>query len=278
MPTIGRNGSAPNATASGAKPASSTSFPKQDQNKNGAPRSVQAMLAPPWPNGKVVITDRILAKGTSNPDNAFARTGIQGNERVLCLDAKTGNELWKYEYPCEYRISYAAGPRCTPTIDGDKVYTVGAMGDLYCMNMADGKIAWQKNFPKDYESDVPVWGFAAHPLVDGDQLICLVGGSKDRLVVAFDKATGKELWTSLSCPGDFGYAAPMIYTLAGKRTLVIWHSRALAGIDPETGKKFWEIPFEIRSAALTAPTPMIVGDDEGFRHEFLQRLDAGESH
>ena len=95
---------------------------------------------------------------------------MKGTERVLCLDEKTGKELWKHEYPAEYAISYAAGPRCTPTVDGDRVYTLGAMGDLFCLNAADGKPVWSKNFIKDYDVVLPVWGFAAHPLVDGDKL------------------------------------------------------------------------------------------------------------
>ena len=242
-------------------------FPEAGPKQKWSVKVGGGYAGPAVANGKVVVMDRQLAEGAVVPDNAFAKTSVQGNERVLCLDSKTGKELWKHEYPCEYRISYAAGPRSTPTIDGDKVYTIGAMGDLFCLNMNRGQVIWSKNFLKDYESDVPVWGFAGQPLVDGEQLICVVGGSKNRLVVSFDKATGKELWTSLSCPGDFGYAAPMIYTLAGKRTLVIWHTQALAGIEPETGMSLWMMPFQIK-AALTAPTPMQVGDDKIFVTSF----------
>ena len=110
-------------------------------------------------------------------------------------------------------------------MDGDRVYTLGAMGHLFCLDIATGKPIWSKDFIKDYESPLPVWGFAAHPLIDGDKLICLAGGSNDRLVVAFDKKTGKELWAAESCGGDFGYCPPMIYEFGGKRQLIIWHSR-----------------------------------------------------
>jgi outer membrane protein assembly factor BamB len=103
--------------------------------------------------------------------------------------------------------------------------------------------------------------------VDGDKLICLVGGSDDRLVVAFDKKTGKELWAVESCPGDFGYCPPMIYEFGGKRQLIVWHSRAVLGLDPETGKRIWRVPFESK-AALTAPTPRKVGDDRLFITSF----------
>jgi outer membrane protein assembly factor BamB len=217
--------------------------------------------------GKVHVMDRMLAEGVKPPENPFGRGKVKGAERVLCLDEKTGTAIWKHEYPTEYAISYAAGPRCTPVVDGDRVYTLGAMGHLFCLRAIDGKTVWSKDFIKDYGSYLPQWGFAAHPLVDGDKLICLVGGSDDRLVVAFDKATGKELWSAEHCPGDFGYCPPMIYEFGGKRQLVIWHSRAVLGLEPETGKRIWRVDFEIRSA-LTAPTPRKVGDDRLFVTSF----------
>lgn len=218
-------------------------------------------------DGKVYVPDRVLTEGQANPANPFDKAEVQGSERVQCLDARTGNKLWTHAYPSAYRISYAAGPRCTPTVDGDRVYALGAMGDLFCLEAASGAVRWAKNFVKDYKAEVPVWGFAAHPLVDGNLLICLAGGSDGRLVIAFDKMTGKEVWTALSCSGDFGYAPPVIYDLAGRRTLVVWHTKALVGLEPETGKKLWQVPFEVK-AALTAPMPRRVGTDQVFVTSF----------
>src|SRR5262245_47346692 len=100
--------------------------------------------------GKVYVADRLLAGGAANPMNAFARTRVAGVERVLCLDAATGKEVWKHEYPCEYAISYPGGPRCTPTVDGDRVYSLGAMGDLVCLDAKTGKPLWAHNFIKEY--------------------------------------------------------------------------------------------------------------------------------
>src|SRR5262249_30383114 len=116
-----------------------------------------------------------------------------------------------------------------------------------------GKPIWSKNFLKDYDARVPVWGFSAHPLLDGDQLICLV--SRDPVVIAFDKDTGKEKWRSLTLQsGDIGYCPPMIYTLAGKRQLIIGHPEAVNGLDPATGKPLWSYDWKIQSN-LTIPTP-----------------------
>jgi outer membrane protein assembly factor BamB len=95
---------------------------------------------------------------------------------VLCLDEASGKILWKHEYDCPYQVSYASGPRTTPVIAGDKVYTIGAMGHLVCLELNTGKVVWQHDLLAKYKIDVPVWGFAGHPLVDGDHLICLVVG------------------------------------------------------------------------------------------------------
>lgn len=218
--------------------------------------------------GKVFVLDLVPAEKAKLPDSGFAKGArVPGKERVQCLDAATGKRLWATDYPVDYAISYAAGPRCTPTVDGDTVYTLGAMGDLKAAAVADGKVAWAKNFMKDYDAGLPVWGFSSPPLVDGDKLICLVGGTNDRLVVAFDKKTGKELWTSQSCQGDFGYSPPMIYEFGGKKQLIVWHTRAVVGLEPDTGKLLWRVPFEVRYA-LTAPTPRKVGDDKLFVTSF----------
>lgn len=207
--------------------------------------------------GKVYVTDRVLAPGAKNSANPFGRDQVAGKERVLCLDEKTGKELWKHEYDVAYAISYPAGPRCTPVVAEGKVWTLGAMGDLFCFDASTGKVIWSKNFVKDFEATVPLWGFAAHPLLDGDKLITLVGG-KDAVAVAFDKNTGKVLWKSLTAK-EPGYCPPMIYTLGGKRTLVIWHPEAVNGLDPETGKVLWQEPWPLQSG-LAIPTPRQQGD------------------
>jgi outer membrane protein assembly factor BamB len=216
-------------------------------------------------DGKLFVPDYV--SGKQLPDNGFAKGRFGGKERVTCRDAATGKQLWVAEYPVEYTVSYPAGPRCTPTVDGEIVYTLGAMGDLKALKVADGKEVWSKNFMKDYDAGLPVWGFASAPLVDGEKLICLVGGTNGRLVVAFDKKNGKQVWAAESCGGDFGYAPPMIYTFGGKRQLIIWHARAVLGLEPDSGKRLWRIDFDVK-ASLTAPTPRKVGDDGLFVTSF----------
>ncbi|MGH7172657.1 MAG: PQQ-binding-like beta-propeller repeat protein [Gemmataceae bacterium] len=211
--------------------------------------------------GRVYVTDRLLAKGAKKPANPFRSPPVAGKERILCLSEKTGELLWKHEYDCTYQIAYADGPRATPLIHDGRVYTLGAMGNLLCLDADKGKVIWSKDFVKDCKAPVPVWGFAAHPLLDGDKLICLVGG-KDHIVVAFDKNTGEEKWHALSFKKgntEIGYSPPMIYTIGGKRQLIIWHPESVNGLNPETGELNWSQPFAVK-ANLTAPTPRQAGD------------------
>jgi outer membrane protein assembly factor BamB len=201
-------------------------------------------------NGRVFVTDRV-----PGPGPAKGRKNRLGTERVLCLQETTGKLLWKYEYPCTYNIGYPAGPRATPVVAGPKVFALGAMGDLVCLDSATGKLLWAKNFPRDYDAPVPVWGFAAHPLLDGDRLICVVGG-EGSLAVAFHKDTGKELWRSLSA-SQAGYCPPMIYRAGGRRQLIIWHPDAVASLDPATGKPHWSVPFPV-PAGISIATPRLL--------------------
>ncbi len=193
----------------------------------------------------VFITDRIFKQRV-------------GYERVLCLDAETGKQLWKYEYPVEYSVGYPAGPRSTPVIDDGRVYTLGAQGHFFCFDAKNGKVIWSKNFVDDYGTKLAIWGMVASPLVDGDQLITLVGGKKNSLVVSFDKKTGKELWRSLD-DRAVGYAPPVIFTFGGKRELIIWHPTAVSALEPETGKIIWEVPYGVRYGLCIA-TPRKAGN------------------
>lgn len=194
-------------------------------------------------NGLVYLTDRIHA---------------DGNERVLCLDADSGKEVWKKEYPARYTVSYPAGPRATPVIDEGRVYTIGAVGHMFCFDAKTGEEIWKTDFQKDFGTKLPIWGMAASPLIDGQQLITLVGGKNGSLIVSFDKATGKELWRALN-DEVIGYSPPVIYEFGGQRQLIIWHPTAVSALDPQTGELLWEIPWEIK-AGLTAPMPRQSGD------------------
>jgi outer membrane protein assembly factor BamB len=208
--------------------------------------------------GRVYVMDRQLARNIANPSNAFSRGQIPGTERIVCLNEADGKILWTHEYDAAYTVSYGSGPRVTPALDGGKVYTVGAEGDLVCVDAQSGKKVWARDFKKDFGVKTPMWGFAGHPLVDGNKVICLVGG-EGSVAVAFDKQTGKELWRALSAK-EPGYAPPMIYEFAGKRELIIWHPESVNALDPETGNIFWTHPTKPIQSGMSIPTPLKSGD------------------
>lgn len=223
----------------------------------------EGYAGPAVADGRVYVTDWVRDPQAKVPSNPFdSNTVLRGRERVHCLDARHGTLLWQHEYDCPYKVSYAAGPRCTPTVANGKVYTLGTMGDLFCLNASDGKPIWHRNFPKDFGAKVPVWGYSSHPLLDGDRLICLVGGDRGSMVVAFDAATGEERWRSLTTTDDAhgcGYAPPVIAEVGKTRQLIIWHPEGISSLDPATGKEYWTVAFKLRSG-LSVPTPRIDGD------------------
>lgn len=211
--------------------------------------------------GRVFVTDRVLSAGARDPASPFTRGKTPSVERVLCLNEADGKVLWKHEYDCPYTIAYPADPRTTPVVRDGKVYTLGAEGHLFCFDAGTGTVAWSRELKKDYGiSTTPVWGFSANPLLDGDRLICLVGG-KGTTVVAFDRETGKEVWKALDSGGNHGpgYGSPIVVEAGGRRQLVIWHPEAVSSLDPETGKVLWEEPFRVKEG-LTVATPRVDGD------------------
>ncbi|QDU91323.1 outer membrane biogenesis protein BamB [Pirellulimonas nuda] len=207
-------------------------------------------------DGKVYLFDYKLEAGDVT-NNAGARAELQGEERLLCLDAATGEELWKHTYPRQYQISYPSGPRCTPTVDGDRVYTLGAEGDLRCLKTSDGSLVWKKFFPEDFGAKTPIWGHSAHPLVYGDLLICVVGG-EGSVAVAFNKETGEEAWRALTSI-EPGYCPPTLITHGGNDQVVIWDAQNISGLDPKTGEVFWSLPLE-PSYAMSIMAPQQKGD------------------
>jgi len=204
--------------------------------------------------GRVYVMDYVTT-GDRAPD-PNSRSRLQGQERVLCFSAANGQLLWKHQYDCPYQISFPAGPRCTPTVDGDRVYTLGAEGDLRCLKTDDGSLVWSHNFPRDYQAATPMWGHCGHPLVDGERLFCVVGG-EGRIAMAFDKRTGKELWRALSAK-EQAYCPPTMIDAGGQRQLVIWHAEAINGLEPETGRVAWSVPLDA-NYAMGIATPRQLG-------------------
>ncbi len=230
--------------------------------------------SPAVADGRVFLTDRPDSATRGNPGGALARTAEPGRERVLCFDRRDGRLLWEHSYEAPYNISYPSGPRASPAVAGNRVYTLGAEGDLHCLDTATGRVIWHRSFKQDYGVITQTWGFASPPLVEGDRVFCLVGG-KDQTVVALDRETGRELWRAL--PGrEPGYAPMTILDAGGRRQLIVWDSEALSGLDPATGEVFWSEPFKTKMAHAIG-TPRQHGDflfiSSFFDGSMLLRLD-----
>ena len=206
----------------------------------------------------VYVTDYVTKDKV--PEGNWDLAEQTGLERVFAVSAKTGKEVWKHEYAVKYKVSYPAGPRCTPTVDGEVVYTLGTMGDLYALNAKTGKEIWKKNLKDEYKvTKFAIWGYAAHPLVDGKKLIVVAGGT-DSQIVALDKATGKELWKAENGTDEgFGYVPPSIVEYAGKRQLLTVVPNAIRALDPETGKRIWATPYSADNGSVIM-TPVLSGD------------------
>jgi outer membrane protein assembly factor BamB len=210
--------------------------------EKGLPDTLPGTLTPRW--------KKPLGAGYGGIAVAAGRVYVQDRqkeprevERVVCLDARTGEALWQHAYPVAYgKLDYGNGPRATPTVHGGKVYTMGALGHLCCLEAKTGKVLWSRDTVKDFDGQVPTWGHACSPLIDGPRLVVQVGGRPGAGLVALDRDTGKELWRSLDDPP--GYSSPVLVEGGRWRQLVYFTPRQVVGLEPATGKVRWRVPFE----------------------------------
>ena len=162
-------------------------------------------------------------------------------EFVLCLSVADGAEVWKAPIDtaeAKFLDGWGGGPRSTPTIDGDKLYALGASGDLVCMTLADGKPVWSVNLVKKFGGKVPTWGYSESPLIDGDNLICTPG--KGTGMVALNKKTGEAVWECKDLTDDAGYSS-VIPTVAGGVRQYLQQTMANAvSVRASDGKLLWK--------------------------------------
>ena len=199
--------------------------------------------------GRVFVLDYEETPGSRTMD---------GTERLLALDEETGAVLWSQSWPATYRniqFKFANGPRTTPTVDGNRVFVLGAAGLLSCMDTATGEVIWQLDTTVDYGTTVPAFGVSQSPLVEGDLLIAMIGGEPDAKIVALDKATGREVWRALENTSETGYSSPIVIDAGGVRQLIVWHATALTSLNPATGDVYWEQEFVV-AGGLAIATPV----------------------
>jgi len=194
--------------------------------------------------GRVYVTDRL-----TRPTQA---------ERVLCFNEATGKEIWVHQYDCDYQgVGYPAGPRASVVIREGKAYSLGTMGHLFCFDAGTGRVLWKKDLNSEFEIDMPIWGIASTPLVVDEKIIVHVSGSDNACVVAFNKDTGEEIWHSLE--DRAGYSAPILIEKNGVRLVVNWTEHSLSGLDPDSGKVYWRIPWAT-GMGMSISTPVLYKD------------------
>jgi outer membrane protein assembly factor BamB len=180
-----------------------------------------------------------------------------GTDVVFCLDAATGAEIWRHSYPHPLDDrQFEGGPAGTPTVDGDRVYTLSHEGDLFCLSASSGKVLWSKNLQRDFGGIRQSWGYSGSPLVDGD-LVILDAGGPGASTVALDKSTGAVKWKTGS--DDAGYSSPVAFTLAGIRCIAVFKAAALVGLNTANGQELWRYRWKTY-ADINASTPIVFGD------------------
>ena len=201
--------------------------------------------APIVANGRVLVTDLVKEP--------------KSQERVLCFREADGKPLWTRAYDCNYgTIQVPNGPRACVAVSEGKVYSLGATGQLYCLNAADGKVVWHHDCQTEYKIRMPDWGISAAPLVEGNNVVVMIGGEGNACLVAFNKKTGKEQWRSLEDRAS--YSPPVMVNQAGKRVLVAWTGDRVVGLNPKDGKPYWSYPFECKQNVDPCMAPEIAGD------------------
>jgi outer membrane protein assembly factor BamB len=189
-----------------------------------------------------------------------------GDEAVVCYDRATGQERWAHAYAAHFKDFTGHGPRATPTIAGDGlIYSLGAVGDLLCLDGKTGAVKWQTNILADSRAKCVTWGMSGSPLVVDDLVIVNAGidaaNNAEEALAAYNRLNGKRVWAS----GKYGagYSSPQLATLAGRRQVLIFDAGGLAGHDMKTGDELWRYAWETYQD-MNITQPLVIGEDRVF--------------
>jgi outer membrane protein assembly factor BamB len=242
-----------------------------------------------WPEeGPPLVWAKAVGEGHAAP-SVIGRLLVlphygERQEIIECFDALTGESLWTYKYPSSFRdpYGYNNGPRSSAVLTPKYCYTLGAEGVLLCLNLTDGSLVWRRDTNKDFSVPDAFFGVGSSPLLDGDKLICMIGGQPEGGVVAFNALTGETLW---QCVGKStwdgietgwpqepkyewtgeewvtSYASPVPATIHGHRHVFCLMRHGLVSVDPETGKERFHYWFRSRThESVNAACPVVLDD------------------
>ncbi len=187
----------------------------------------------------------------------YCQGAADGSDFAFALDTKTGKLKWKQPLGAQFIMDRGDGPRGSVTVDGDKLYLIRGGGQIHCLNAADGKMIWQKDFRKDLGGNIMSradWGFSESPLVDGDLVICTPGGDQGTMA-ALNKNTGQVVWRSKEWTDLGGYSSPVVAVIGGVRQYIQFARNGVAGVAAKDGKLLWSANVAGNPTAVI-PTPV----------------------
>jgi outer membrane protein assembly factor BamB len=229
--------------------------------------STDTGLLKKWPASGPKLAWKIttVGGGYSGPAVADGKIYTMGDKdgacRIFALKESDGSMLWSTEVGAPGGHNKYPGPRATPAVDGDKIYSLTQNGDLYCLAAADGKIVWQKNLEDDFDGKMMSgWRWSESVLIDGDKLLCTPGGDTGA-VLAINKKTGKPVWRCTDLTDPASYSSIMPWEHGGVRQYVQFTGKSVVGIDAATGKLLWHGDRPGKTAIVTTP---VMKDDMVF--------------
>lgn len=219
-----------------------------------------------WPTeGPRVIWQMKVGEGFAAPVIADARLivfhRVGAKERIDCVEARTGKAIWQHEYATDYEDDFGRGngPRATPAIAGERVFTFGPGGILTALSLTDGSKLWSIATQKAFGASKGFFGMACSPLVEGKAVLLNIGGKVGAGIVAFDVASGKALWKASD--DEASYSSPVAATITGKRYALFLTRNFFTALDPGSGKMFFAYPWQPTiHASVSAATPLVIGD------------------
>lgn len=232
-------------------------------NRDGIARNI---FPANWPNALTKKWQIQVGEGQSSPvvwnDTAYTFTREGEEEVTRAINITSGKVIWRSSYPATYKVysgaaSYGAGPKSTPVIFQNKLFTLGIGGILSAFDAQTGVLKWQNKFDGKFPEASPPFGASMSPLVAGDLLIAHVGGHEGGALTAFEMETGKERWSFVG-EGP-SYSSPILIDVGGVKQIVAQAHRKIISVDLTDGKLLWSIPF-VTPCDQNIVTPLVAGD------------------
>jgi outer membrane protein assembly factor BamB len=228
-------------------------------NRDGI--SLETGLLKDWPSGGPRQAWR--ATGVGEGYSSFSASqgrlytlGARGNtEYVIALDGATGKKVWEYANGRRFQNDRGDGPRSTPTIEGNLLYTLGGSGDLTCLDATTGQKIWSINIVRQFGGVNPYWGYSESPLIVGDRILVNAGGNRAS-IVAVNKADGKPLWQQHN--DEAGYSSPMLLRTGSLAQVIFFTGQRALAVDPRDGRLLWSYAKASNNTANIA-TPIVRG-------------------